>query len=886
MAQRASDPAASVTRTARDIGQHIRSIFQGFDLDEWLVRRFVWNEPVRPEYIPLPPIPGAATQKALRWVALTALLWIVVSTFACGAAARAIASMHVAPGNAALGFYTVVDVLAWMQLEWAHPQVASLLMHLYVSLGLDILFCATLALPVLGMKAAIPRKFLGLKPHTDWASLADYENAKLLGHSLPGVCVGAVLPPKIYGYQPRPRLLVYPGPRHIIVNATSRSGKDVMVVDFTEVATAGECSMVINSPKGEDYIKTSGVAKHFWGCNVYRFSPGSPEVGHVYRDSEGREHLEQFGCSPHSLYDEIDWGTDNEYWQHLQICTGIIAKTPKDLDGENGHWYRGSRVILKAVGTKVMYDPDETWKAVSRAADLLSGAKDVDSDEHDSLRKSSKDKPADTDSIHEIIEHYIGFTASGWGSTPAWMQRAIQEMRTRCEFDVRRKRADIGKSVSEADCFRWETERRKKLDRDIEHLGNQMRHPDLERDLRNIMRIRGDEAGSMYSTVNARLTVWLDPNVIRNTRSSSWTWTGIKNGPRPSRLWLVNPLDRADMYYDITRVELDFALRKLYPEMKVDFASKRSISPHDWPCIWLMNEIASIGEIPQLQTTIPVMASYNDIWVSLFQTPKQEREVFGENSVITPNSGVQLWHTPQEYDDAEGLSKSLGERMILSEDEQWNGMQRSRTVRADTVPLMTPAQVQMMPTEARWQENRDGKIIYDSTGSPVKPKRRAFQILRAPNMPPGYSMKLQSFYKGDFPAVHRLIRAYEPVLPDRTLIARNQVEIEAARLAATRDDVKSTTYQPETPLRTMARLSEAVRLQTLSAEEAAAVFAPRAAGATPNAAPASAANGGERPRRRVKRVLAMSDRVVKRDTSPEQVAANKQLPKSFEQFDS
>lgn len=859
-----------------------RSPRRRFDLDEWIVRKYLWNEPIRPDFVPVPPVPGAETLRAMRWLILTILIGLLFSIGPSASAAHHIAHAGLRPGRPAFGVYTAFDTFTWMRLQWMHRQMAPILFTLYIELFMGFLLAGVVAVPVFAMKVEIPKKYHGLKPHTEWASLADYANAKLLDHELPGVTVGAVLPPKFFGYQPRPRILVYSGPRHVLVEATSRSGKDVMVVDYTEVMTGGRCSMVINSPKGEDYIKGSGVAKHFWDCNVYRFSPGSPEVGHVFRDSEGRESIEQFGCSPHNLNDEVDWGTDNEFWQTLQICTGIIAKSPKDLDGENGHWLRGSRVILKAVNTKVMYDPEETWKALSRAADLLSGAKDVDSEEHDRLRKSSKDKPADTDSIHELIEHYIGFTASGWGTKPTWMQRAIQDMRTRCEFDILRKRREIGSSLSEADCFRFEVERRKKMDRSIEHLERQMRHPDLERDLRNVMRIRGDEAGSMYSTVNARLTVWLDPNVIRNTRASSWTWTGIKNGPRPSRLWLVNPLDRADMYYDIMRVELDFALRKLYPEMKVDFATKRSVSPHQWRCIWMMNEFASMGEIPQLQTTLPVMAAYDDLWVSLFQTPRQEREVYGENSLIKALSGVQLYHTPQEYDDAEKLAKSLGERMVLLEDEQWNGMQRSRSIHPDNVVLMSPAQVQLMPTEPRWLEDRAGNIVYDKTGSPVRVKRRAFQILRAPNMPPGYSMKLQSFYRRDFPAVHRLIRAYEPVLPDRTLIARTHVEIEAARLQATREGVKAAPYVPETPLRTMARLRDAVQLKTLSAEEAAAVFAPRPASSP--AAPAGAASSGERRPRRVKRVVALADRVVQKQ-STEATAPSKSLPKSFEQFE-
>jgi hypothetical protein len=863
---------------------------QHFDWDDWLVRRFVWDVPIRPDYIPIPPIPGAGNVKAVRWLALATLLWLGASLFVCTATAHALSRDHFPIGAPFIGpFYSLPSAWDWV-ITFSHGRSAfaePILVHLATWLAIWMGVCGIVASPIMAIEPIIPKRYQGVKPHTDWASMADYAAAKLLDHSQPGVTCGAALPPMVLGiYQPRPRLLVYPGPRHVIANAASRSGKDVMIVDFTEVMSAGGYSMVINSPKGDDYVKNSGVAKHYWGCNVYRFSPGSPEVGNVFRDSDGNERIEQFGCSPHNLFDEVDWGTDNEYWQLLQIWTGIVAKSPKDLDGENGHWYRGSRVIGKAVSYKTVYDPLETWRSPSRVADLLSGAVDPGSEEHEALRKSSDDKPAATDSIHDVIEHYIGFSATGWGSKPTWLLRAVEEMRTRAEHEIILKRKEIGRSLSEADCFSWEIQRRKKLDRDTRHLETQMRHPDMERDLRNVMRIKGDEAGSMYSTINARLTVWLDPSVIRNTRVSSWTWTGLKNGPRPSRLWVVNPLDRADMFYDIIRVEYDFALRKLYPEMKVDLATKKAESPHKWPCIWMMNELGQVGDLPQIKITVPVMAAYKDIFVSLFQTAGQEEEQFGEHSIITPNSGVQIFHTPQSYDDAKELSESLGVRMILTEDEQWSGAQRSKSIKAENVPLMDPAQVQAMPSEARWQEDRAGNILYDATGSPVRCTRRAYQIVRAPNMPPGYSLKVQSFFKGDFPAVHGLIGAFDPVLPDRTLLKRTHVEAEAARLQATRETVKRETYQPETALRSMSRLNEAVRLLTITPAEAAAIAGKSPAAAAPAAASQArtAAPGAVRRRRSLK-VKSMSERVVPRRTSSEPSVLQKTLPSSFEQFE-
>jgi type IV secretory pathway TraG/TraD family ATPase VirD4 len=847
-------------------------------------------------------LPNEAQNKMLRWALFSLILAIVLSCGAATDAAHRLALIGIYPGKPFLGpYYTIFSYLEWQSRAATSsiatdPRLPAIWNALYANLGFDLLLAATLGVPILLRRGKMPKKYLGLKPHTDWAALKDYKAANLIMHGKPGVVVGAVQPPPAFGIiRQKPQLAVYPGPRHVSLSAASRSGKDVGTNGFTHATWP--YSNITNDPKGENYVLCSGLARDYYGKNVYRLSPGSPEVGDVFKDSDGNERVEQFGSSAHNIYDEVDWGTDNEYWQTLQISTMLVTKTPKDLDGENGHWYRGSRVINQAVMYKVMYDPLETWKAQSRVADILSGRKDVDSEQHDALRKSSGDQPADTDSIHEIIEEYLGFSATGWGSKPKWLLRAIDDMRTRAEFEIAQKRKEIGIGISEADYARWEIERRKRLTADVARLEHDMRHPDMERALRNTMRIRGDEAGSMYSTLNARLSVWLDPNVIRNTRTSSYSILSLKNGPNPSGLWIVNPLDRADMYYDIIRVEYDLMLRKLYPEMSVDFATKRVKSPHRWPCLWMLNEPGSIGEIPFLLTALPVAASYEDMFVFMWQTPAQMEEIYGENGakIITENCGVRILHTPQDDKVAEAVSEGLGVRMVLSENESFNGMQRTRAIQADNVPLMSPAQLKAMPTEPLFQTEKvkkvmpNGEIRYeekmkvDAEGSPVRRIAPAYQVVYAPNMPPGYMQKVQWFYKREFPGVYRIIKSFRPALPDRGMIARTHVEIQAAEIAATRDDVQRQPFVPETPTRSKARLSDMVQIEMLDPQALvnAGVFKGARSPVTSSATGAAASAAVATPTRRKRRVVALSDKFVQR----ERPKASGDIPPSFKQFE-
>ena len=104
----------------------------------------------------------------------------------------------------------------------------------------------------------------------------------------------------------------------------------------------------------------SGAARDYDG-RVYRLCLQAPARGEKIRLPNGKVVEEAFGTSKHNIFDEIPWGTDREYASVLQVLTVMVAKKMAMLDdGDNGHWYRTSRVLGTALTYKVAYDPAET----------------------------------------------------------------------------------------------------------------------------------------------------------------------------------------------------------------------------------------------------------------------------------------------------------------------------------------------------------------------------------------------------------------------------------------------------------------------------------------------------------------------------------------------
>jgi type IV secretory pathway TraG/TraD family ATPase VirD4 len=837
--------------------------------------------PVRPQHVryPVPPRSAEAVLgKAAIAVLLVGGLGLSVGTNMVAAAA------HRAPALGrpmAPGLYFPSDIVGWQRFN--RPRLAAADARALARVGADrsavrkafgradvviatsVAGGALLAVVILVRPARIPVDLSGLKGTAEWASYRDVQRADLVyTPGKRGVYLGELERPRLFGIIGRaPVPLVYSGPRHVLQVAVSRSGKDVGTNTITGLATWAD-SIIWNDPKGEGHLQTSGAREALFGNEIVRFAPGAGPLGSTYRDAEDAEHEERFGSTCWNPLEEVAQGTDMEFSDLLQVVTMVVDPTGKALEGDNGHWYKTSRVGIKAIACKVLYDPLEPIKSLSRVADIFGGAGSATSAEHAALQRSTDG--ASAGSIEELLEQYLGFSASGFGSTPAWLTRTIEQLRMTAEREILLMRRRVGISTSEAECEQFESVRRRALERQIASLERELRHPDLERDLRMMLRIKGEESASVYSTINANLTPWLDPLVMRNTARCDARIVDVVNRERPVTWYNVSPINRADMMRPIIKLWYTMAHRKLVPDMDVDRASKRTISPWRHTCIWLMNERGSLGVLEIENECVPVAASYGFLFDTLVQGTGQLKEIGGDQKILEANSGVQVFHTPQDPEEQKLLSERLGNRTVLVENVSFSQGHRTRSWQTEQMPLMTASQVGLIPTEPRFKKRLDGSIVNDRDGSPIVAEP-AYQLIWAPNCPPIYARKSQWFTHW---RMRRLISTIPAVVPKPL-----RASAALSDAYALSEQVRTTPVRPESELRRKARVAEAVAMRRLTPE--ADLDGVPAGALHPDDAARSQAGGDAPPRRDVderraparRRVVAFDERVVRKARAPQ-----------------
>jgi type IV secretory pathway TraG/TraD family ATPase VirD4 len=770
------------------------------------IARLGWDHRPHPSHVVEPAIPSFPGMRLLRFIFVAAVVFTLLSAIPSGPIARS------TPGIATpvLGFYTWLDLLPRVGINaldaalpshqtavdtsWSVAYIVWLAVFGIIGLFVGAL---TFAIPT-----TIPRHLRGTVRDDKWCSLNDLVDAKLLGHNEPGIVVGAVVPPPLFGVVKRkPMLLVDSNPAHVLMKSHSRGGKDVGPIAFT-LAT-NPYSAIVTDNKNEQYQLVSGLSRDYYGKNVYRLCLQSGARGEKIRLPNGEIYEEAFGTSKHNvLKDEIPWGTDLEYPSLFQVMTVMVAKKASQLDdGENGHWYRTSRVIGAALGYKVVYDPEETLKSLSRVAMLLAGD-DNQTEESRELKKQLATDGAEVDSIHDIIEQYLGFSATGQGSRPKWLLRALDSQRQKTEAIIAHRRRDIGNNLTEKEFGAFERSERSRLAQNLERIQNAMVHPDMERAIRNTMRIRGEEAASVYSTINAVMTPWLDPLVIENTRESTFRIMGLNNDERPSVLFLVNPPNYGDMYQPCYRVFLEIALRLQVPLMQQDNVTKRMSSPHKWPMTWIINEPMTIGEIPALVPILPFAASYSHRFFFGYQLANQIEEQFGKNEPLSGNSMTTIYHSPTDPQEQEAVAKMCGERMVVKLDESRSGFQApSQSLRADTIPMMTGPQVASMPSDPTfrmtWDVKTGKKVPKLNPDGSLHVLKQAEQILST-RRGYAYTRKIQ-WFTDEFPGVFRLIKKYAPAIPSAVPVAPVPITPNRAKPVETKErPVPEITLVPKT----------------------------------------------------------------------------------------
>lgn len=456
----------------------------------------------------------------------------------------------------------------------------------------------------------------------------------------------------VLGRDSKNRVLRDLSDKHILFAAPTRGGKGINTVHPTSYSW--QDSMVVNDIKGELWRDTSGYRKEVLGQKVFMFSPV---------DTDG------VSCSYNPL-DAVKIGTAHEF-EDVQVITKTLLDT--EGKGESDHWITSASNLLNAVILHVLYAKKgaslndvasfltpENENLIDVIADIIGVKRETEQDET-GLAIRTWVKNGLNDYPDPGTDEWYDWLWSNEDGSKGWQ----------CQ----------GKS-----CFNHlKNFENKELFKEIyNYHGSEFDeectlHPLVAKEFNSFFRTPDKERGSILSTANSKMKLFLDVIIKKHIGKSDFTIRQLMD--EKVTVYLVTPpksLDRTKPLFRLVFTQIIFELTGrmkeepkgieqatrsgrfafvdkflnwLYAEPKKKFKNQ---------LLLLIDEFPALDKLEVVEKGIPYVAGYGIKCLLITQSLKQLKQKYGRDHSIVDNCSIQLYLTPNENETAKEISEMFG----------------------------------------------------------------------------------------------------------------------------------------------------------------------------------------------------------------------------------
>lgn len=436
------------------------------------------------------------------------------------------------------------------------------------------------------------------------------------------------------------------GVEHLLLAAGTRQGKGINTAIPTGLNWTD--SMIITDIKGELWGITAGYRQEVLKQKVLYFNPVD---------------MENISCSYNPL-DFINIGTFKE----IQDAT-VIAQTLVDIEGksESDHWTGSAINFLIGVLLHVKYaNPNANLGDV---VDFLN--------------------PLDMPLMCHIAD-ILAFPREG-----------EEEPRVNESFDHLKHFEN------------------KELFKEI-HEKNTLTHPTVAQKFSAIFTTPDKERGSIISSTNKKLETFLDPLIRKHIKKSDFKVQDLMD--ERVTLYLVIPPESINRCRPLLRLIITQMIYGLTNTMKFENKKKTFkdiiygsiknfkekieeyiiIKHKKNRILFMLDEFPTLGKLEIVENSMSYIAGFGLKVLLIIQSLKQLEKIYGKTNSFKANCSIQIYLTPNEIEDAEKISKTLGNKTVRIFTKQTKGVFDffpNKTENLIGRPLMTASEIMVMPYE-------------------------------------------------------------------------------------------------------------------------------------------------------------------------------------------
>jgi type IV secretion system protein VirD4 len=219
-------------------------------------------------------------------------------------------------------------------------------------------------------------------------------------------------------------------------------------------------------------------------------------------------------------------------------------------------------------------------------------------------------------------------------------------------------------------------------------------HPVVAESLREVLEKAEKERSGVIGQVVSKLPIYRDPLIASATEYSDFRIDDLVNHERPATLYLMVPDVHRERMVPLIRLMIMQIVRRL--SEKLAYRNGRAVSPHRRPLLLMLDEFDRLGHFEKLADAMNHMAVYGIRACLVLQSLNQIYATYGANQSITDNCATVVRFTPNSLDNAERMSRSVGQTSVRHDHRTRSG--GGETVSHPEVgrPLMTSDEVLRM----------------------------------------------------------------------------------------------------------------------------------------------------------------------------------------------
>jgi type IV secretion system protein VirD4 len=189
-----------------------------------------------------------------------------------------------------------------------------------------------------------------------------------------------------------------------------------------------------------------------------------------------------------------------------------------------------------------------------------------------------------------------------------------------------------------------------------------------------------NEASGVLSTALSFLSLYRDPIVADNTRTSDFTLESLMGGLgmdgnkvlEKTSLYLVVPPSDKDRLKPLLRLIINQVVRRLTESMKFE-ASGASKSHYPHQLLLVLDEFPSLGKLEIFQEALAFIAGYGLKALLIVQDLSQLFAAYGKDESVISNCHIRVAYAPNKIETAELLSKIAGQSTVSHTQRQYSG---------------------------------------------------------------------------------------------------------------------------------------------------------------------------------------------------------------------